>query len=212
MGKKNNNIQHKILIPIVTTGCALMCFSVGFASWIVAGGTIENVFGIVNADDFEPDIVYLDCFDNLSMTIFDMSSYGILQTSDGSYSKTGNGTISGYFTFNPGVERLTSVITSLNEDISSSSAKLLLSLGGTDGVSNMTIDSSSVSFSGSTIPGTNSFSSTYILENIDLNIVYEISFSYSIRFVSTSNFDSFYSSYSAAGSSLILTISLEDNA
>ena len=53
MRKRVSDNKTKIIIPLVTVGCALMCISVGFATWITTSGGTTSVLGQVQADDVD---------------------------------------------------------------------------------------------------------------------------------------------------------------
>ena len=53
MKNKKISRQLRTFAPFVTLGCALMCVSVGFASWIVTSGSDALALGQIQADDIE---------------------------------------------------------------------------------------------------------------------------------------------------------------
>lgn len=89
MSKKTYINHPGIVIPLITIGCALMCFSVGFSSWFTSSAVSQSIYGNVDADNFSIDSgEEVPCFRDLSLSeLYCNSTDGFVQA-DGSFGYT----------------------------------------------------------------------------------------------------------------------------
>ena len=152
-GKPIRN-KNKILVALVALFTMLMCTSVGFATWITAGGSSGSVNGNIEADDYvEVSTGDAYCISSLVANGFRYSaSYGLVDEDLGLYGNTAQ--ITGAFTLD--LSEAKTAISSLN----STDKKLSLKLDLTASVTtNFTF--SSFVFSGFANTSTQVTSSSY---------------------------------------------------
>ena len=100
MRKKPNRYKNKILVALVALFTMLMCTSIGFATWITAGGSNNTINGNIAADDYvETTSGEAYCISNVSINRFRYAAgYGFVNETSGKYDNTI--TLTGSFTLN----------------------------------------------------------------------------------------------------------------
>ena len=115
--------KNKILVALVALFTMLMCTSVGFASWITAGGGSGSINGNIEADDYTASSSgeYAYCITDLEVDPFRYStSYGFVDENTGMYVSTIN--LTGSFIFD--VSEAKTAISSLNSTSKQFSIKI----------------------------------------------------------------------------------------
>lgn len=110
-GKPIRN-KNKILVALVALFTMLMCTSIGFATWVTAGGSSTTANGNLEADDYvEITSGEAYCISNLSINGFRYAaSYGLVDETAGVYANSID--ITGTYTFQVGEAK--TAISSLN--------------------------------------------------------------------------------------------------
>lgn len=215
--KNKQRTKNKILISLVAFLTALMCTSVGFATWLTTGERVFGINGNLDADDYVPDMTEVSCFSDLSLTsVFSFSQYGFLK-SDNSFSKSSSTQVDivGGATFVPEPAYSDNLISSLSDVQSNSKFKMTITIYGTYSLASILIgNSATVSWGGSSATGTISTTSTsenisayFLITNV--SVVENTIFTFTFK-VSSPNFDSFYTNFNGSGKGFMVSIKAEE--
>lgn len=193
--------QPRIIIPMVAAGCALMCISVGFASWVTTSGGGVFANGNIEADSITEAVSGpVDAFGTPTLNVFSMNEYGL--DVDGAYKNSG-AVISGDVSFNKA--DASTVIASLRQ--TPAIANFQITLTGTSSFETNGVTITSAVFNGvdATIGSLSddklSYSANANLEVGDDLFVLNFAF-----YLSTSNLSTFITNYSVSGSGFKVTI------
>ena len=210
--------KQRTLIASIAFLTMTMCVSIGFASWIVTGGTTAFALGLFNADEFATNSVgEIPCFSNLSLTnVFSFSSYGFLKN-DSSFSKASSTQvdIDGQATFVPEPAFSNHLLPSLDSNQANSKFKMTITIRGTSSLANKLIgNSASIIWSNNTINGTinttaesENISASFAITNV--KVAENTSFTFKFK-VSSPNFDSFYTDFSPSGKGFTVSVKAEE--
>ena len=151
---KSKTAGVKRVIPFVAALCSIMCFSVGFSSWVVTGGSNALAIGQIGVDDIDSGGTAPQNLDVVTITTLNGFEYatGYGFNNDGVF--TNNTNLTGTCTFN--VENGRNCFTSFRSDKSFKlEIKLSSSLSGGLYSNDFTSDSISLTSSNFTVSSQN---------------------------------------------------------